>query len=90
MLWVFSLSCLVHLLMVLGETTLPHVSTHARLAVREMTAGRYLGFFWTGVVLSTVGFLAPLAGPLAVVLGLVGLWAFEHAYVQAGQSVPLA
>ncbi len=90
LLWVFSLSCLVHLLMVLGETSLPHVSTHARLAVREMTAGRYLGFFWTGVVLSTVGFLAPLAGPLAVVLGLVGLWAFEHAYVQAGQSVPLA
>ncbi len=87
---VFSLSCLVHLLMIVGETTLPHVSAHAHLAIREMTMGRYAGFFWTGVVLSTVGFLAPLIGPAAVVLGLAGLWAFEHAYVQAGQSVPLA
>ncbi len=87
---VFSLSCLVHLLMIAGETTLPHVSAHAHLAIREMTRGRYAGFFWTGVVLSTVGFLAPLLGPIAVVLGLAGLWAFEHAYVQAGQSVPLA
>jgi hypothetical protein len=26
----------------------------------------------------------------AAVAGLVGLLAFEHAYVQAGQSVPLA
>ena len=33
---------------------------------------------------------APWIGTLATPFALAGLLAYEHAYVQAGQSVPLA
>ena len=80
----------VHLLMVLGEVSLPHPTTHARLAVREMTAGGYRTFFRAGIVLGAIGMLAPWIGPVAALPALVGLLAYEHAYVQSAQSVPLA
>ena len=80
----------VHLLMVAGEVTLPHVSAHARLAVVEMTRGRFSRWFWAGTILSLGGLFAPWAGGAVVALGLLGLAAYEHAYVQAGQAVPLA
>ena len=35
----------------LGEVTLTHPTAHARLAIEEMTGGRYRGFFWAGVAL---------------------------------------
>ena len=88
-LW-FAGATLAHLLMVAGEVTLPHVSAHARLAMTEMTRGRFSRWFWAGVILSAAGLLAPWAGGGLVVLGLIGLAAHEHAYVQAGQAVPLA
>lgn len=82
----------VHLLLVAGEVTLGHPTAHARLAVHEMTAGRYAAWFWTGAVLAAVAVASPwLTLPaLAAAPALVGLLAFEHAYVQAGQAVPLA
>jgi Fe-S-cluster-containing dehydrogenase component/Ni/Fe-hydrogenase subunit HybB-like protein len=92
---------LLHLGFVAGEATLPHVSAHATLAAREMTRGRWRAFFWTGCgLLAAVpaACVAPLAaggssvwfaGFLALA-ALAGLLAHEHAYVQAGQSVPLA
>jgi Fe-S-cluster-containing dehydrogenase component/formate-dependent nitrite reductase membrane component NrfD len=83
-------SSLAHLLMVWGEVTLTHPTAHARVAVREMTRGRYKGFFWTGILLTLGGLLAPLLGVAAAPFALVGLLLHEHAYVQAGQSVPLA
>ena len=58
-----------------------------------MTHGRYARFFWVGVVLVALGLLAPLAAPATAWLALpalLGLLAHEHAYVQSGQSVPLA
>ncbi len=82
---------LVHLLMIAGEVTLTHGTAHARLALHEMTAGRYRGWFWSGVALAGVALLAPFVGPaVAATAALAGLFAFEHAYVQAGQAVPLA
>ena len=84
-------SAVVHLLMVFGETTLTHATAHAALATREMTRGRFAGFFWAGVLLAAGAVAAPWLGAwVAAPLALVGLFAFEHAYVQAGQSVPLA
>ena len=79
-----------HLLLVAGEITLTHPTAHARLAAHEMFAGRFADFFWIGVVFVAVGLAAPILGPVAAVASLVGLLAHEHAYVQAGQSVPLA
>ncbi len=79
-----------HLLLVAGAVTLTHPTAHARLAVHEMTAGRFAAIFWLGVGLVAVGLLAPVLGPIAAAAALMGLLAHEHAYVQAGQSVPLA
>ena len=80
----------VHLLMVAGEVTLTHPTAHARLASHEMTGGHYARFFWPGVALVALALAAPLIGVLAAPAALLGLLAHEHAYVQAGQSVPLA
>ena len=56
----------------------------------EMTGGRYAAFFWTGMLLVAAGMLAPWVGAPAVAAAALGLLAYEHAYVQAAQSVPLA
>jgi Fe-S-cluster-containing dehydrogenase component/formate-dependent nitrite reductase membrane component NrfD len=90
LLWTLGAASLLHLLMIWGEVTLAHPTAHARLAVWEMRRGRFRAYFWTGLLLSLVGVLAPWVGLAAVPPALVGLLIFEHAYVQAGQSVPLA
>jgi Fe-S-cluster-containing dehydrogenase component/formate-dependent nitrite reductase membrane component NrfD len=92
---------LLHLLFVWAEATLPHGTAHARLAAQEMTAGRYRVFFWAGVGLTALGLAAAgaaagssgspaAAGAAAAIVVLAGALAYEHAYVQAGQAVPLA
>jgi hypothetical protein len=86
--------------MVWGEVTLTHPTAHARLATWEMTRGRYKHFFWSSLALILVCVVAPslslmgdsdtLIGLVASPFALAGLLLYEHAYVQAGQSVPLA
>jgi Fe-S-cluster-containing dehydrogenase component len=88
--WTLGATSLIHLLMVWGEVSLTHPTAHAGLAVREMTRGRYAAFFWAGIVLTSAAVFAPWLGVAAAPLALVGLALHEHAYVQAGQSVPLA
>ncbi len=91
LLWAVAGLSLIHLLLIAGEMTLTHATAHARLATHEMTAGRYRGWFWGGMALAAVALFAPLTGPaVAATAALAGLFAFEHAYVQAGQAVPLA
>lgn len=80
----------IHLLMVWGEVSLTHPTAHAALAVQEMTRGRFAAYFWAGIVLTLASVFAPWLGVAASPLALVGLALHEHAYVQAGQSVPLA
>jgi hypothetical protein len=84
------MASLVHLLLIWGEATLPHGTAHARLAQWEMTTGRYSSWFWAGIVLSMTGLAAPWLGAWVAVPALIGLLAYEHAYVQAAQAVPLA
>ncbi len=79
-----------HILMLTAEMTLPHVTAHAHLAAREMTRGRFGRCFWPGAVLVSAAVSAPWIGVAAAPLALLGLLAHEHAYIQAGQSVPLA
>ena len=88
--WLLGRAALAHLVMVAGEVTLTHPTAHAHLAAREMTSGRYALFFWAGALLVAAAVFAPLVGVAAVPLALAGLLAHEHAYVQAGQAVPLA
>lgn len=91
---------LVHLLMIWGETSLTHATAHARVANWEMLHGRYKFPFWIGFAVSTLGaaaitlpsygIVSPWAGIAGAAFALIGLMLYEHAYVQAGQSVPLA
>jgi len=100
LLWILTISSFIHLLMIWGEVSVTHPTAHARLAIWEMVNGRYKTDFWTGIILSLLGGLLPLLAALGVVeasfgaagapLALIGMMLFEHAYVQAGQSVPLA
>ena len=87
-------ACTLHLLFLLGEITLAHPTAHAHLAASEMVKGEYRVFFWLGIGLVLLGAVAPwLGGFTATIMGLaalLGLLAHEHAYVQAGQIVPLA
>ncbi|TWP37872.1 4Fe-4S dicluster domain-containing protein [Leekyejoonella antrihumi] len=85
-----TIAAAIHLLLVWSELTLPHVTAHAHLATREMTRGRFAVFFRVGLVAIAVAVAAPWIGAVAVPFALIGLLAHEHAYVQAGQSVPLA
>jgi len=88
-----------HLLLVAGEAVLTSPTAHARLAEWEMTRGRYGRWFGTAVALTiaavAAAFLAPelgagVAAAVAAPAALAGLAAYEHAWVQAGQAVPLA
>jgi len=100
LLWLVAITSLVHLLMIWGEVSLTHATAHARVAVWEMVSGRYKSDFWIGVSLSILGALVSwLAvsdllsisfGVGAAPLALIGVMLYENAYVQAGQSVPLA
>ena len=87
---ILAATCVVHLLLVLGEMTLAHPTAHARLAASEMLTGKFRTYFWVGIILVCIGILTPWAGMPAGLVALVGLLAHEHAYVQAGQTVPLA
>ncbi|MDQ3820016.1 MAG: polysulfide reductase NrfD [Acidobacteriota bacterium] len=100
LLWTLGVTSILHLLLVWGEATLTHPTAHARLAVHEMTKGRFAIFFWGSLALMLIAGLAPwlalsmnfdtLIGLSASLFALAGLLLYEHAYVQAGQSVPLA
>ena len=87
---VLAAAAAAHLLLVAGEITLPHVTAHARLAAHELSRGRYRRPFGLSVVFIAVAVAAPWIGTWAAPFALAGLLAYEHAYVQAGQSVPLA
>jgi len=90
LLWMLGGASLLHVLFVTGELTLTHGTGHVRLAHDEMVRGRYRRPFWAGLILVAVGVAAPWLGPWVAGPALAGLLASEHAYVQAGQSVPLA
>jgi Fe-S-cluster-containing dehydrogenase component/formate-dependent nitrite reductase membrane component NrfD len=100
LLWILSITSLLHILMVWGEVSLTHSTAHGRLAVWEMVRGRYKSDFWMGMILSFAGGLIPWLAIFGVVstslgigavpMALIGLMLYENAYVQAGQSVPLA
>ena len=80
-----------------------HGSRHVELAVEAMTRGRYARQFWWGGVivglvvpalLVIIALAADIAGPAlpaaAAVAALAGMFAYEDAFVRAGQSVPLS
>jgi Fe-S-cluster-containing dehydrogenase component/formate-dependent nitrite reductase membrane component NrfD len=79
-----------HLILIATEVLTPHPTAHARLAVREMVSGKYRIEFAAGVILQLLGLVSTPFRAEAAVLMLLGLLVYEHAYVGAGQAVPLA
>jgi len=91
LIWIVGIGTFLHLVMTWGEVSLTHSTAHSRLAVWEMVRGRYKKYFWVGIALSVAGaLLVALFGIWGIPFVLLGLMLYEHAYVQAGQSVPLA
>jgi hypothetical protein len=86
---------LLHLLGTLaGEVAAHHGSSNAAAAADVLIKGRYALLFWGSLV---VGAAVPaillstgVTAPVAAGLALVGLFLYEHAFVMAGQSVPVS
>lgn len=75
----------------LGEFGMPHASEQAGRAAHMITKGRYAKSFWGLAIV--LGHIVPLfmgfyPAWIAGLLVLVGLYAFEHAYVTAPQELP--
>ena len=87
----------LHVVIMLAEVSMPHVTDNAGYAVRLITHGPFRILFWGGAILAggilplVLLWLAPgnyLSVALASVLALAGLFAFEWCFIMAGQSVP--
>jgi Fe-S-cluster-containing dehydrogenase component/formate-dependent nitrite reductase membrane component NrfD len=88
--WTLFVASATHLATVAGELLAPHGSESARLAVWNLSHGSIGTWFWTSTALIAIGLAAPIVPSVAAIAALSGLAAYEHAYVRAGQSVPLA
>jgi len=91
----------LHLAFALAEALSHHPTREAALAARALTHGPLGRLFWGGaagvggvLALTALALFARTglepAGVLAATLALLGLLAYEHTWVQAGQSVPLS
>jgi len=84
-----------------GEFSMPHASELAARAAHEISHGRYRRHFWQGSILLghiaplafvAIGFLVPvllpLAGAVAGLCAVAGLYFYEYAFVMAPQELP--
>jgi formate-dependent nitrite reductase membrane component NrfD len=84
-----------------GEFSMPHASELAARAAHEISHGRYRRHFWQGSILLghiaplafvAIGFFAPvllpLAGAVAGLCAVAGLYFYEYAFVMAPQELP--
>lgn len=95
--WVLLAAVSTHALMIGSELALPNGTAHARAAEHQLTHGAFRTFFRLGIGLGALvpALLCLISGggmmlSLAALCALAGLLAYEHAFVQAGQAVPLA
>ncbi|MDA8344941.1 MAG: polysulfide reductase NrfD [Thermaerobacter sp.] len=90
----------LHGLFTAAEMVLPHSTREVELAAHAVTHGPLRRTFWGVAVLPglllpfVLGAVALFAQgsalvPMAAILALMGLGAYEHVWVQAGQIVPL-
>jgi Fe-S-cluster-containing dehydrogenase component len=90
LLQIVAISAVAHLALVAAETLHGRGTAHVQLALHEMVRGTYRSFFLVSLAAVAAGVFVPWLGVPMVALPLLGLIAYEHAYVQAGQAVPLA
>jgi Fe-S-cluster-containing dehydrogenase component/formate-dependent nitrite reductase membrane component NrfD len=102
--WTLFFASLVHLfILVLEHFAAPSPTRHHELAVRAITSGPYRRLFWIGALglggvaplallgaAAGVASVAAIAVPIAAVVALLGSFAWEYIWVDAGQCVPLS
>jgi len=83
------------LIIVVGEFVLAPATRVADAASHLMTRGPYRGWFWVGAML--LGHLVPVLvlvmeapglDKVAALITMLGLYAYEHAFVMAAQDIP--
>jgi hypothetical protein len=103
---VLLIAIVLHVALVLVEVFGSHTNRHVAIAARYMSRGGLRNIFWglffvVGSVLPVVILVIALVVPvvqvvlpvllgIAGILALVGLFAYEHCFVVAGQIVPLS
>ena len=93
----------IHVLLALVEMLGAHTNRHVARAAHYLSRGALKEMFWGQflvigslfpIAMLTIALAVPAAQPvllaLAGVLAIVGLFVYEHCFVQAGQSVPLS
>jgi Ni/Fe-hydrogenase subunit HybB-like protein len=93
----------VHVLFIMVEVFGAHTNSHVAAAAHYISRGALRVTFWgpffvvgslIPIVLLSIGLLLPMAQPallgIAGILALIGLFAYEHCFVVAGQAVPLS
>lgn len=84
----------------IGEFSVPHASEIAARAAHEISHGKYRRHYWIGGI--TIGHVVPLLllimssslvdspvlGVIAGLCAIVGLFAYEYAFVMAPQEIP--
>lgn len=100
---VLLIAVVVHTLLVMIEAFGAHANSHVAAAARYMSRGGLRELFWgpffaTGSIMPIIMLCfalifpsaqAPLLG-LAAIFALIGLFIYEHCFVEAGQIVPLS
>jgi hypothetical protein len=94
---------LIHAAIIALEALMPHPTANASWGVRALLRGEQARLFWgvavgVGVILPVVllavalAQASPMMGVVAIaaVAAFLGLAAYEHAFVQAGQAAPLS
>jgi Fe-S-cluster-containing dehydrogenase component/formate-dependent nitrite reductase membrane component NrfD len=97
--WALLGGLLAHLALVAVELA-AHGTRHVELAVADMTRGGQAATFWSAMLLTLAGLglvaaaladVAPVPVTAAAsVLALGGITLYEHAFIRAGQAVPLS
>jgi Fe-S-cluster-containing dehydrogenase component/formate-dependent nitrite reductase membrane component NrfD len=93
----------LHVLLILVEVFGSHSNSHVAAAARYMSRGGLKDTFWgpffligsiIPIAMLVIALLVPVAQPallgFAGIFALVGLFAYEHCFVVAGQVVPLS
>ncbi len=82
-----------HLVLLVADGLVPAHTADALAAGRQMRRGLYAVWYWLGTaggaLLPLILVIAGATGPAAA-LALLGLFPYQHAFVQAGQSVALS
>jgi Fe-S-cluster-containing dehydrogenase component/formate-dependent nitrite reductase membrane component NrfD len=89
-------SLLIDGLFQLLEFSMPHASEVATRAAHEIVSGHYKKKFWLGNIMLghvlSLGALYFFTGPLLLICGsimaIIGLYIFEHCFVDAPQRIP--